>query len=515
MKTNKLFFKINKRVMIYSVIMTFALNQTSFAVVNCAKSQGRTLSPDGQTCTLGDTKASKPAQGKGDGSSPALSIPSNAAAAAPGAAETPPPTDKPTVAQMVDATGAPQAPYSFPQFNKSFSAFQAGNAEYYAKCNKGLLSSMFGGMTGATSDGSSVGSADGNVKNGTTGTGIVSTFEGGCNAMEAKVEGLEAQARKDLETEKAKCLQDAQAKAKINSITMGSNVAKSTGINTKSCESAQMENDGILNSIWAWVKEHKLITAALIAATAGGLYSLLSSGDKQKQDFQTTPDGGGEKDMAIDSNANTSNIPQLSAAPQSANTAQNINSTATYCKTSNQPLECFVTPACDLKCVAEKYGVTNYGGMDKDTTRINKEGKAVDGASIATGNPGSDSSSSTSGSGSNGNSSGKDVIALNASGETGSTNVSGVATRGQTGEDDSDGYSGGGGAGGFGDSSDRDPANDRYKDQQGLFTRKSLASAPDPAATGPLLPISADLFQRISNVTKTQCVRELVLCNQK
>jgi hypothetical protein len=101
----------------------------------------------------------------------------------------------------------------------------------------------------------------------------------------------------------------------------------------------------------------------------------------------------------------------------------------------------------------------------------------------------------------------KGAAALNASGETGSNNPTDLATRGSSDYGDGgDGYGGGG-------SSDRDPAGDRYKGQ-GMFGSKN-AAAKDSAATDPLLPITADLFQRISNVAKTQCIRELVLCNQK
>jgi hypothetical protein len=148
--------------------------------------------------------------------------------------------------------------------------------------------------------------------------------------------------------------------------------------------------------------------------------------------------------------------------------------------------------------------------MDKDTTRINKDGIVVDGASGGSGNPGSNGSSSLGGSDSK---SGKGTAALNASGETGSNNSTGVASHGSSANvDGGDGY--GGGGGGFGGSSERDPANDRYKGQ-GIFAGKNATTAKDPASTGPLLPMTADLFQRISNVTRTQCVRELVMCNQK
>lgn len=159
--------------------------------------------------------------------------------------------------------------------------------------------------------------------------------------------------------------------------------------------------------------------------------------------------------------------------------------------------------------MAEKYGVTNYGGMDKDTRRINSQGRPVDSTAGGAGANASNSSLGG-GSGSSGGSSGG--AALNANGETGSnTNATGnVSSRGMYGGGEDGGYGGGGGYG-SGSSSGSGGKDDRYNGQAAVA--RNLAAANSPEAKGPILPVTADLFQRISNFARTQCVRDLVKCD--
>lgn len=439
---------------------------------------------------------------------------------------TPPTPDKPTEATMVGCNKAPLPTFPYRNFTESFNKLHEAEVAYYAKCNEGILSGQLKGADGGVSDGSGAGSSSVNSELATSGTAILSGFKGTCDVLEEELDGLREKADADLKSEKPMCITDAKAKGILNPLPPPAiaTCEVSVQLNEQSCNKTLLNNNSKLEKAWAWVKSNKLLLASLLAAAGMGAYMLASSGDKQKEEFQTNPTPGpttekdkeadkekGKDDIVNAGETTPTNTPTPIVETQIVNSADNSGIKG-YCRSSNQPLECFVTPGCDLKCVADKYGVSNYAGMDKDTTRIDKNGRPVDGASAATGNPGGSSSSL----GGDSKSSGKGGAALNASGETGSGNGgSNVGTRSASGYGDgSDGF-GGGGGGGFGDSSNRDPAsNDRYKGQ-GIFGGKNAAGSKDPAATGPLLPITANLFERISNVAKTQCVRELVLCNQK
>lgn len=431
-------------------------------------------------------------------------------------------------APMLACLGAVAPPFKFPKTVAAAKKYSALNKEFMAKCNEGTLDTAVSAVPSA------VGAAGGSGVESTGATSLLSgtslsaatNYEGLCEPMEAEVEKLGEEVRPIHQKEKTECEVQAIAIGSANPPPLPgvSACAESITANKASCNKVTIEVETWQKKALAFLKAHwgKILLA--LGALGVGLYALSSSSDKQKEEFQTNPTAGPttEKDKEADKDKGKGDIanagdttPTNTSTPtvdtQTTNTANSSGNKA-YCRSSNQPLECFVTPGCDLKCVADKYGVSNYAGMDKDTTRIDKNGRPVDGASAATGNPGSSSASL----GGDSKSSGKGGAALNASGETGSGNGgSDSATRSASGYGDGSDSFGGGGGGGFGGSSDRDPAsNDRYKGQ-GIFGGKNAAGSNDPAATGPLLPITADLFQRISNVAKTQCVRELVLCNQK
>jgi hypothetical protein len=67
-----------------------------------------------------------------------------------------------------------------------------------------------------------------------------------------------------------------------------------------------------------------------------------------------------------------------------------------------------------------------------------------------------------------------------------------------------------GGFGGDG-SSDRDPASEaRLKGKAAALAQAQENK--NRLASGPILPLTSNLFERIRNLTRTQCVRDLVIC---
>jgi hypothetical protein len=70
----------------------------------------------------------------------------------------------------------------------------------------------------------------------------------------------------------------------------------------------------------------------------------------------------------------------------------------------------------------------------------------------------------------------------------------------------------GGGYGSGDGSSGRNPANDRYN-PNGIITKsQALQKA---MASGPILPPSSNLFERIWTTTRNQCIRDEVICQSK
>ena len=346
-------------------------------------------------------------------------------------------------------------------------------------------------------------------------------FKGKCEVENAELLAEGEAVKKMLNQEKTSCNIAGQADAMIKC-----NIDCSSSNNKPLCKSSCTEGFTIYNKAQcdkvaieitqkdSWfmdlLKNHWGTMLGILGLAGAGLMALNYSSEKQKQDFQTNPLASATPTPTAQPASQTQATPVATPTVQTSTDFQSAYDQA-YCKTANQPLECLVTPGCDLKCVADKYGVSNYGGMDKDTTRIGRDGRPVDGAAAATGNPGG--TNTAGGGGSSASTKGGGVANLSPSSETGATNS--FSTRSVSslkyGDDDSIG----GGHGGFdggGSASDRDPANERYK---GAGNSGSTATNGNPVNTGPILPLLSNFFERISNVARTQCVRELLLCNEK
>jgi hypothetical protein len=421
--------------------------------------------------------------------------PSSSATLPPAKGTPPPEPAKMQDAQLVNCQMIPVKNFNFPSFNEAYEKFEKAKAAYAAECQQTKLDEKVSTVA-VTSDGHGAAQvADGNAKAAATGLVVKETFEAKCKDLYAKVEEEKNRAEKELKAFRASCEQEA--------ITIGQQAgsislcAEPIASNKKSCEKNGEEKKDSISEVWDWVMDNKLLVAGLLTAVGGGLYSMLSSSEKQGNDFKTDPKSFEKPETKTPETKTPTEKPKDTVADERFNPL-----TAPYCQSSQKPLECFVTPGCDMKCVASKYGVPDYAGMDRDTTRIDQDGRVVDGIS---GLAAASAGKSGTGGGKGGSPAGG--LDLLETSET-ATDHPLAATRSLYNFGDEVTY----GGGGVGDG-DRDPASEgRYKgaNDSSLTTAKA---AKDPAATGPILPPTANIFDRVWGASRTQCVRGFLMCN--
>ncbi len=416
--------------------------------------------------------------------------------------------------------------YHYKRTEKLYKTFTTkGENHMNASCSKNegdMALTLGANMTSSDSSGHSQANTTANQSAQSLAQGLA--FKGKCEVENAELLAEGETVKKMLNQEKTSCEIAGQADAitgcqKIcirdtNGTCKPPCVTSDSKLNKAQCDKVALEITQKDSWFMGLLKNHWVEMLAILGLAGAGLMALNSSSDKQKQDFQTNPLASATPTPTIQpatpTQTQTEATPVVTPIVQTTTDFQSAFNQP-YCKTANQPLECLVTPGCDLKCVADKYGVSNYGGMDKDTTRIGRDGRPVDGASAATGNPGG--ANTAGGGGSSASTKGGDVANLSPSSETGATNSLSTRHGSSTNYGDDDSMGGGrGGYDGGSSGSDRDPANDRYK---AVGNSGSNATNANPATTGPILPLSSNLFERITNVARTQCVRELLLCNEK
>jgi hypothetical protein len=401
--------------------------------------------------------------------------------------------------QMKTCNGKDGTDFKFPNFTPAEKELNQAYNAYATECDRESLDSKVTAASALEAGSSGSDTAESTVGLAQSGSDIGAAFDGMCEGLQDTYEKAFEKAEKALNTDKALCM--ALATTEGNPPPGSANCIWAEAANQKICNKSIENKIGKLDTIRNWVGNHKLLMAGLLSALGAGTYALMKSGDKQKDDFRTS-----KAPIPTDTpKPSPTATPSDTPAPHPTEVAQAPNN---FCGASLQPLECFVTPGCDLKCVADKYGVPNYGGMTNDNTRIDPQGRPVDGSTAATNSGVGSGSSSGSGSGSGGG----NVADLNATSEAGTVG-DGSLTRASTdyGYGDDGGY---GGGGSFGGDSGRDPANDSRYANQGKFGADGGKNR-DPAETGPILPPTSDLFHRIRNVSRTQCVRDLVLCGGK
>lgn len=293
--------------------------------------------------------------------------------------------------------------------------------------------------------------------------------------------------------------------------------------NTAALQKANATAESWVEKTTAFLEKYGFVMLAAIGGIIGLIMALSSSGKKKQDLFQNQmPNTTANTPSNKNPNGNNKN-PATTDNSSDKNNSVTDNSRAGACGTDLKPLECFVSSGCDLKCVSDKYGVSNYGGMGNDTTRIDKNGRAVDSTNYSNKNPGNSDSTNSSQAANTGSggASGAGKIGggssgtPNAPGETGSSNSEGVGARSvvSSGGGDGEGYAAGGGSGyGGGDGSGRGPANDRYKPGDIVTKSQALKNA---MANGPILPPTSNLFERIWTTTRNQCIRDEVICQSK
>lgn len=423
------------------------------------------------------------------------------------------PTTSSSVANQFRVIFVAGSRFDFVKTEKAYGVLKTKSDSHLGiSCSEGSLDRFStNGADMSSSDSSGVGISSALQAGANSSAAGAGAFQASCQAENTELLKEAEKVQSVLIEERTACLQAGGLDAKrycdyTKAIDAGLCYNQKSTMNSNKCYDLALAIKEKDNMLMSSLKDHwgKMLT--LLGVLGAGLYALTSSGDKQKNDFSTNPttttDKANEKEKTSVTDSSVS--PTNSHSPQATNTAQTSN-TASYCKSDLQPLECFITPACDLKCVADKYGVGTYSDMSKNKLRINKDGKAVD-PSVVAAAAANTPAKMGSGSGSGGKAG---VAELSANGESGSSNL--AVTKGSV-VNDYDDFGGYGGGDGISDSSsDRDPAGERYKNQ-GVFGDKASAAA---AAKGPVLPSTSDLFERVWKTTRTQCVRDLVLCNGK
>lgn len=333
-----------------------------------------------------------------------------------------------------------------------------------------------------------------------------------CKDLENDIEIAEKDVLKVRDTERQNCITHATFFKSRDLVSCKETVNQDYAHNLNACAQFGHEVQTKAEKLLAFAQEHWIAIAGLLTVVGGGAIALSSAGKKASDDLTTNP-------MA------NATDPKNTVTPPPQQTAETATSTAdatptfqrpsdqAYCQNSIRPVECFVTPACDLTCAAARYGVDNYGGMASDTRMIDKNGKIVDPTTTRARNPGAPANTASS-AGSGGGSSSKSG---SGPGEIANSNTESAAnepitTRNARSFDyDDSGFGSGRGFGSDSDSLGRDPATASARSlalMQGVQA-KDLAAA----ATGPVLQSKENIFNLIFEASRTQCVRDLVDCS--
>lgn len=328
-----------------------------------------------------------------------------------------------------------------------------------------------------------------------------------CSGLESGVESAENEVLAARDVEREKCKAKATELYKTN---LCGNPPKPDPVsyaeNIRNCEAVAQEVLTKSEKLLAFAKKHWMVIAGLLTAVLGGGYALMHSSKKQAKDLKTDNGVGTDVTKPVDVQAvTTPTTITLPPAVVSADTTSFERAAdQPYCQSTTRPIECFVTPACDLTCAAKRYGLSDYAGMGMDTRRIDSEGKITDPTTARSRNPGSTSSNTGGGSGGGKSGSGGPGDLSGGNTEVGTTSIN---TRGSGNFSyDSDGYGGGARNFGYGNDSDnggRNPASTRS-----INTSNPLS----PQETGPLHKRDDNLFTPVSQLYHKLCVQDQADC---
>lgn len=334
-----------------------------------------------------------------------------------------------------------------------------------------------------------------------------------CRTIKNEIETRNNEVLKAKEQEKAACISQATS-LRNTGLQNPSQDCEELSIrndyitNVKSCNTAAQEVQTKSEKLLSFAKEHWITITGLLTAVGGGAYWLAKSGKKQAEDLTTNPTA------APTDSKNAAAPPPAPIATPEANvevspTFQRPSDQA-YCQNSIRPVECFVTPSCDLACAANRYGVENYSGMGNDTRMIDKNGKIVDPTTARPRNPGATAASNAEGGSSSSKSGSGPGEVSNRNPETAANEPINTRSAHNFNYDDS-GFGSGRGFGNDSYNMDREPAAARNFAQLQNVQTKDLAAA----ATGPVLQSKENIFNQIYEASRAQCVRDLVYCDGK
>lgn len=282
--------------------------------------------------------------------------------------------------------------------------------------------------------------------------------------------------------------------------------------NRDTCEGLGKHFKTKTQRVLAFMKKHWMLISGILAAAGTGAYFLMKSGKKQADEIKTNPDDTEKKDDIVKNQDNDDTDKNKEEDIATTTNQFKDPSNEDYCKHATKPLECFVTPGCDLACVSNQYGVSDYKGYLYDTTRISPQGQVVDMSSIGNKNNVANNSNSSSGGNGSSSSNGLDLIG-GGSNETGDTDKS--KRPAPRGANDDEGYTGRRGSSYGSDSfdDDRTPASQKARNK-GLGENGGQQVKLTPEQSGPILPKESNMFTRISEVARVQCVRDLAICDK-
>ncbi len=425
--------------------------------------------------------------------------------------------------------GSPKQKASFKQTTSKYKKLETTKKGFeQLECSLSVIDTFLSSTTSSSCDSQSgEGTALCLSKTGASAASSVATKTDDCRRFYSKIETQTKEVLKHKEVEQKSCIQKANSlrnaalteiraaqQAKQPPPCSESLVAQEYSVNLKSCNSFAQEIQTDSQKLLALAKEHWLTISAVLGGVGTGAYMLTSSGKKQANDLTTNPTAQTPAAAASTTESSTETPETVAATPS---TFQRPSDQA-YCQKNLRPVECFVTPACDLACAAERYGLENYAGMSNDPRMIDAKGNIVDPTTAQARNPGASTANSTVDGSTSGNSSssasgpGELASSNNAHNDSSSTTIN---TRNANAFQ----YDEGGGGGRFGgrsldqdyDSfSSRDPAMTSGKNAALVHPSQT---SPDSKDTGPLLEKGKNLFEAISQVSRTQCVRGLVYCN--
>lgn len=339
-----------------------------------------------------------------------------------------------------------------------------------------------------------------------------------CSRLNGEIKKIYGEAEKNRAIERTACLakattiknNDMESKLIKENPAMLEQVNRLYASNQDACTNVASQIKTRIQRLLAFAEEHWIAIAGLLTTVGGGAYLLSKSGKKQADDLTTNPNA-----IPTDSKNAAAPSPAPVATPELAAeitpTFQRPSDQA-YCQNSIRPVECFVTPSCDLACAANRYGIENYSGMGSDTRMIDKNGKIVDPTTARARNPGAATAASGEGGSGSGSKSGSGPGEVsNSNAETAANEPINTRNARNFNYDDS-GFSGRG----FGSDSysmDREPATASARSLAQLqnVQTKDLAAA----ATGPVLQSKENIFNLIYEASRTQCVRDLVYCDGK